>query len=92
MFTCCSCGGNKCGCAYCWDCNACEDCKRAGEYVITVTIDGAPAGAIVADENGNGIDRREDAERIAEMMRSFAESRRKLEPGYSPPIYAVSRY
>lgn len=35
--TCCSCGGNypdsgrgddwDCGCPYCWDCNACEECK-----------------------------------------------------------------
>lgn len=26
MFNCCSCGGNDCGCRYCWDCNACEVC------------------------------------------------------------------
>lgn len=26
LFNCCSCGGNDCGCPYCWDCNACENC------------------------------------------------------------------
>ena len=26
MFNCCSCGGEMCGCAYCWDCHACEFC------------------------------------------------------------------
>ena len=25
-FDCCDCGGNNCGCAYCWSCNACEEC------------------------------------------------------------------
>jgi len=25
-FNCCDCGGNECGCAYCWSCNACENC------------------------------------------------------------------
>lgn len=27
IFDCCSCGGNDCGCGYCWDCNACDSCK-----------------------------------------------------------------
>lgn len=26
IYTCCDCGGNDCGCAYCWSCNACEEC------------------------------------------------------------------
>lgn len=26
IYTCCDCGGNDCGCAYCWSCNACDDC------------------------------------------------------------------
>ena len=26
LYNCCSCGGNNCGCAYCFDCNACEHC------------------------------------------------------------------
>ena len=25
-YNCCDCGGVDCGCAYCWSCNACEDC------------------------------------------------------------------
>ena len=28
LFDCCDCGGNDCGCAYCWSCNACEECKE----------------------------------------------------------------
>lgn len=28
LFNCCSCGGNDCGCPYCWDCNACENCSE----------------------------------------------------------------
>ena len=28
IYTCCDCGGNDCGCAYCWSCNACDDCKE----------------------------------------------------------------
>ena len=27
-YNCCDCGGNDCGCAYCWSCNACEYCKN----------------------------------------------------------------
>ena len=27
MFNCCNCGGNDCGCRYCFSCNACEHCK-----------------------------------------------------------------
>lgn len=26
LFNCCDCGGNDCGCSYCWSCNACETC------------------------------------------------------------------
>lgn len=26
IYNCCDCGGNNCGCAYCWSCNACEYC------------------------------------------------------------------
>jgi len=25
-YNCCDCGGNDCGCRYCWSCNACEFC------------------------------------------------------------------
>lgn len=27
QYFCCRCGGNECGCPYCFDCNACETCK-----------------------------------------------------------------
>lgn len=30
-FNCCSCGDNQCGCSYCYDCNACEQCKNDNE-------------------------------------------------------------
>jgi hypothetical protein len=30
-FTCCDCGGNDCGCAYCWSCGACEACQGETE-------------------------------------------------------------
>lgn len=26
IYDCCDCGGNECGCGYCWSCNACEEC------------------------------------------------------------------
>lgn len=26
VYDCCDCGGYQCGCAYCWSCNACENC------------------------------------------------------------------
>lgn len=26
LYDCCDCGGNDCGCGYCWSCNACEEC------------------------------------------------------------------
>lgn len=29
-YTCCDCGGNGCGCAYCWSCNACDRCQAEG--------------------------------------------------------------
>lgn len=29
ILTCCDCGGNDCGCIYCWSCNACEDCLNS---------------------------------------------------------------
>lgn len=29
FFDCCDCGGEECGCAYCWTCNACEACRGA---------------------------------------------------------------
>ena len=28
LYDCCDCGGNDCGCAYCWSCNACDSCKE----------------------------------------------------------------
>lgn len=31
MFNCCSCGGNNCGCRYCFDCNACDVCMNSGD-------------------------------------------------------------
>lgn len=31
IYNCCDCGGNDCGCGYCWSCNACEDCLNERE-------------------------------------------------------------
>lgn len=31
LFDCCDCGGNDCGCAYCFSCNACENCLKKEE-------------------------------------------------------------
>lgn len=31
IYNCCDCGGNNCGCAYCWSCNACEYCLSEEE-------------------------------------------------------------
>jgi hypothetical protein len=31
IYNCCDCGGNDCGCRYCWSCNACEDCLEESE-------------------------------------------------------------
>lgn len=28
LYNCCDCGGNECGCAYCWSCNACDICSE----------------------------------------------------------------
>lgn len=28
LFNCCRCGGVDCGCRYCFDCNACENCQN----------------------------------------------------------------
>lgn len=28
IYDCCDCGGNECGCAYCWSCNACDTCRN----------------------------------------------------------------
>ena len=28
LFNCCNCGGNDCGCRYCFSCNACEFCLK----------------------------------------------------------------
>lgn len=28
IYNCCDCGGNNCGCGYCFSCNACEFCLR----------------------------------------------------------------
>jgi len=36
LFNCCSCGGNECGCAYCFDCNACDNCKEYEKDDINV--------------------------------------------------------
>lgn len=30
-YNCCSCGGNECGCRYCFDCHACENCLNDEE-------------------------------------------------------------
>lgn len=27
LYNCCDCGGNNCGCAYCFSCHACEHCQ-----------------------------------------------------------------
>lgn len=31
MYNCCDCGGNDCGCMYCWSCNACDTCLSSEE-------------------------------------------------------------
>ena len=28
LYNCCNCGGNDCGCHYCFGCNACENCQE----------------------------------------------------------------
>lgn len=28
LFNCCDCGGNGCGCRYCFACNACKHCAE----------------------------------------------------------------
>ena len=30
-YNCCDCGGNNCGCCYCFSCNACEVCNPPEE-------------------------------------------------------------
>ena len=30
-YNCCDCGGEECGCGYCWTCNACDHCLNGGE-------------------------------------------------------------
>ena len=27
LYNCCACGGENCGCAYCFDCHACDNCR-----------------------------------------------------------------
>lgn len=27
LYNCCDCGGNACGCRYCFSCNACDSCQ-----------------------------------------------------------------
>jgi hypothetical protein len=35
-FNCCDCGGEGCGCAYCWSCRACDNCLNdTGECTAT---------------------------------------------------------
>ena len=31
LFNCCDCGGNNCGCQYCFSCNACDNCLEERE-------------------------------------------------------------
>lgn len=39
-YNCCDCGGNDCGCGYCFSCNACDYCKSGeGEHCELVTND-----------------------------------------------------
>lgn len=35
LFNCCSCGGVDCGCRYCYDCNACEECASETDRIDT---------------------------------------------------------
>lgn len=28
LFNCCDCGGNECGCSYCFSCKACDFCLK----------------------------------------------------------------
>lgn len=32
LYDCCDCGGNDCGCGYCWSCNACEECLEEEDW------------------------------------------------------------
>ena len=39
-FNCCDCGGNDCGCGYCFSCNACDYCKSGeGDHCEMVSDD-----------------------------------------------------
>lgn len=31
LFNCCDCGGEECGCTYCWSCKACDECLNDNE-------------------------------------------------------------
>lgn len=32
IYNCCDCGGDNCGCIYCWSCNACESCLNNNDW------------------------------------------------------------
>lgn len=38
IYNCCDCGGNDCGCVYCWSCNACEACLNGEDDFIQPQI------------------------------------------------------
>jgi hypothetical protein len=38
VYNCCDCGGNGCGCGYCWSCNACEDCLSGEDDLVIPEI------------------------------------------------------
>lgn len=34
LYNCCACGGENCGCAYCFDCHACDNCRSDDESAV----------------------------------------------------------
>lgn len=39
-YNCCDCGGEDCGCRYCFSCNACDYCKNGeGEHCELISND-----------------------------------------------------
>jgi len=39
-FNCCDCGGENCGCRYCFSCRACEYCREGeGEHCARISDD-----------------------------------------------------
>ena len=39
LYNCCDCGGEGCGCAYCFSCNACDSCKDESDKCENIEED-----------------------------------------------------